>query len=76
VDALDELRALSKPRKGPPCGLLGVHLDGKDWEALQAGLLDPTITAKAITAFLDKRGFAVSFWTVARHRRGECVCPR
>lgn len=76
MDGLEELRALSKPRKGPPCGLLSVHLEGKDWETLQAGLVDPAITAKALTTWLAKRGFTISHWTIQRHRRGECVCPR
>lgn len=74
MDGLEELRALSKPRKGPPCGMTTVHLEGKDWETLHAGLADPAITAKALTAWLAKRGFTVSFWTIGRHRRGECAC--
>lgn len=74
MNSLDELRALSRPRKGPPCGMAAVHLQGDDWETLQVGLADPAITAKALMAWLAKRGFTVSFWTIARHRRGECAC--
>jgi hypothetical protein len=74
MDGLEELRALSKPRKGPPCGMMGAHLEGKDLLTLYAGLADPTITAKALSTWLEKRGFSVSFWTIARHRRGECAC--
>jgi hypothetical protein len=73
---LEELRALSKPRKGPPCGFSAVGLDGAANQALLSGLNDPAITAKAISAFLAKRGIAVSFWTIARHRRAECACAR
>jgi hypothetical protein len=54
--------------------MLAVHLEGKDWEAMHAGLADPAITNKALSTWLEKRGFAVSFWTIARHRRGECAC--
>jgi hypothetical protein len=54
--------------------MAGVHLESADWETLQAGLADPAITAKALTAWLAKRGFSISFWTIARHRRGECAC--
>jgi len=54
--------------------MLAVHLEGKDWEALHAGLADPAITNKALSTWLEKRGFTVSFWTIARHRRGECAC--
>jgi hypothetical protein len=54
--------------------MTSVHLEGDDWETLHKGLADPAITAKALTAWLEKRGFTVSFWTIARHRRGECAC--
>lgn len=74
MDGLEELRALSRPRKGPPCALAGVHLEGKDWDTLQAGLADPAITAKALSSWLGKRGFTINFWTIGRHRRGECAC--
>lgn len=73
---LEELRALSKPRKGPPCGFTAIALEGAANQALLDGLNDPAITAKAISAFLAKRGITVSFWTIARHRRGECACAR
>lgn len=74
MDGLEELRALSKPRKGPPCGMASIHLQGDDLLALHAGLADPAITNKALSTWLEKRGFTVSFWTIARHRRRECAC--
>lgn len=76
MDGLEELRALSKARKGPPCALLSVHLEGKDWDTLQAGLADPAITAKALTSWLAKHGFTISYWTIQRHRRGDCRCAQ
>ena len=76
MDALEELRELSSLRKGPPCQVGTVRLDGEDAAALEVGLVDQTITAKAIAAFLAKRGTKIGYWTIARHRRGDCGCGK
>jgi len=76
ANPFEELQALSKPRKGPPCRMATVSLEGDAQQALLDGLNDPAITAKAISAFLANRGVTVTFWTIARHRRGECACAR
>lgn len=76
MNALDELRAASKPRKGPPCKFTQVKLSAEDGKAIKAGLDDQAITNKAIASFLQKRGIDISHWTVARHRRGECACAK
>jgi hypothetical protein len=76
MDPLQELRDLSTPRKGPPCALTHVDLSGDDLAAFQSGLVDPAITSKAISSFLHKRGININFWTIGRHRRGECGCSK
>jgi hypothetical protein len=56
--------------------MAGVHLQGDDWETMHKGLADPAITGKALSTWLEKRGFTISIWTIARHRRGECACSK
>jgi hypothetical protein len=76
MDPLQELRDLSTPRKGPPCAVSHVALSGADLAAFQSGLIDPAITSKAIASFLQKRDISINFWTIGRHRRGECGCGK
>lgn len=72
---LEELRALSRPRKGPRCGLFGLKLSAADAATLKAAVDDPGISSKVLAGWLGKRGIVVTFWTVARHRRHDCACP-
>jgi hypothetical protein len=76
MKALEELRELSAQRKGPPCQFGTVNLKGEEASALAAGLADQSITSKAISTFLAKRGTAIKPWTVSRHRRGDCGCAK
>jgi hypothetical protein len=75
--ALAELQKMQsfKPR-GAKCtaGLVSRVLEGKDREALLEALADKTIDASTISVWLDRKGHEVRRHTVARHRRGECVC--
>jgi len=76
MKALEELRGLSAQRKGPPCKFESLTLKGEEATALETGLADQSITSKAISTFLAKRGTTIKPWTVARHRRGDCGCAK
>lgn len=76
MNALEELRELSSLRKGPACQFGLVKLDGDEAAALAVGMEDQSITSKAIAAFLAKRGIKIGYWTIARHRRGDCGCGK
>lgn len=75
---VDEMLALSVVNKGPDCavGAAISALNSEEREGLMAALSMPAITAKAIQEWLKRRDLRVPHTTVARHRRGDCKCPK
>lgn len=73
---LGEQIATARARKGPPCAFVVIftNLDEDDSVALQTALDDESIANTTIYRVLTSNGFQVALNTVARHRRGECLC--
>lgn len=51
------------------------RLVGPDRSELIEAMADQMVTAKALSAALAKRGHELSYWSIQRHRRGDCKCP-
>jgi hypothetical protein len=75
---IDEMLALSVVQKGPDCsvGTAMQSLSGEEREGLAKALLVTSITGKAIQEWLKRRNLVVPHTTIARHRRGDCKCPK
>jgi hypothetical protein len=70
--------AAEATRKGPACHTSRIleKLSKADAADLRGALADVMIPATAISRALDKLGHQLSATSLARHRRGECGCPR
>lgn len=73
----DEARQLV-PVKGGTCSLgrLLTEASASDRKEYLDALGDSTIPASAIARALKVRGVNLVEQTIARHRRGDCKCPR
>lgn len=76
-DFTTEVEAASG-RKGPGCtiGLYLRSLGNTAREQVEAALGRPELTTSAISRALRDRGLDASDFTVRRHRRGDCSCPK
>lgn len=74
---LDEIgrQAANNRRTGPACAVATVlgSLEVDDAEDLRKALAGH-YTGSAIGRALRDRGYAVSDYTINRHRRGDCTC--
>lgn len=61
---------------GPRCFFARMTFTDEQSEKLAAAFNHPEVKSSRITAVLRQWGFTVSPFTVARHRRGDCTCPR
>lgn len=73
---LDEMRELAA--KPSPCTVqtIAEQLDADDRADLLTALADPSVPYRAIVEALRARGFKIGGDTVAKHRKGTCVCSR
>ena len=73
---LDSILAHNKVVKGPQCTIATTlaNLPKDDAEALIRVLADPTIRTTAIRRGLAANGINLGDTTIARHRKGECLC--
>lgn len=76
ADALEQFRALQVVNRGPRCGYQLLELSAVDRAALDAALASAAITAKAIQKWCALRDGNWTYFNIARHRRGDCKCPR
>ena len=76
MSLLAEVRA-ETTRKGPTCTvpIVLASLSTEDAADLVAAMSDQTITAAAIERVLRRRSVQLAQGTIARHRRGSCLCP-
>jgi hypothetical protein len=51
-------------------------LEATDHEKVEAAMAEPSIDAMAISRWLQNKGLKCAHSTVARHRKGECLCGR
>lgn len=56
-------------------GLVLPKLGDRDRVALEEAMTDPSVQSSVIARALDRAGYSVRAYTVARHRRRECRCP-
>lgn len=81
---LAELEDDPRGRTGTVCGVVAARatLDDDDRADLDAALvtMDPggiyRYSANRISEAVARRGVDLSEWTIARHRRGGCICGR
>jgi ribosomal protein L12E/L44/L45/RPP1/RPP2 len=75
---LDDIRAHDTSGNRQRCRVQVIlsSIEGDDRDDLVAALKDGMVPATAIAAALQARGHDVNGGSVARHRRGACVCPR
>jgi len=75
---LDDIRAHDTTGNRARCRVQSIlsTVEGEDHDDLMDALKDGMVPATAIAAALQARGYDVNGGSVARHRRGACVCPR
>lgn len=76
-DFLGEVEQAST-NKGPGCGV-GIYLSSLPSVAantIHDAMVRPELTTSAIAKAIKNRGGDVSTYTLRRHRRGECACPK
>lgn len=75
-DPLAEFKELQHVVKGPKCGYKLLEIDEADRVALDAALASASITSKSIEKWCSVRGQTWVYFNIARHRRGDCKCPK
>lgn len=77
-DLADLARPDYRPEKGPACtiGIAFDSLSEADAANLTAALENPHAPSSAIARALASLGHDVRAYTVQRHRRRECRCPK
>jgi len=76
MDELDQFRELQNVIKGPRCGYQLLDVGEADRKALDKALGAAEITSKAIQKWCEARGQTWTYYNIARHRRGDCRCPK
>lgn len=76
MDALGEFRAAHVVLKGPRCQYQLLRISEADRQALDKALATPGITNKGIEKWCAARGQKWVHFNIARHRRGDCRCPK
>ncbi len=73
---LDEIQTENRVRKGPLCTvrLILEDLTAEDVDGLNQAMADLEVKTTAIRRALVARGFQVGDTSIARHRKGECLC--
>jgi hypothetical protein len=75
-DPLAQFRELQDVVKGPRCGYQLLEVSEADRVSLDAALASASITSKAIQKWCELRGHTWTYYNIARHRRGDCKCPK
>ncbi|MGA0069454.1 MAG: hypothetical protein ACO3PB_08375 [Miltoncostaeaceae bacterium] len=74
MSLLEEAAAI-RVRKGPACAIALLKITNPAiGDELDEALASPLITSTALQVALERRGFKLSDYTIARHRRGACQC--
>ena len=76
MDGLDEFLELQNVVKGPRCGYQLLDISEADRQSLDKALDAAAITAKAIQKWCELRGQKWTYYNIARHRRGDCLCRK
>ncbi len=65
-------------RPGPPCsiGLVIAEMSDEQRELMNGALRNQRVRGSDITRALQSNGHAISKWSLAHHRRGDCSCPK
>lgn len=72
-DELEQFRALTG-RGGFRCWYELLKLDQTEINLLDKAMADPTISAKAVSVWLEQRKIRVGHQAVYRHSRRDCGC--
>jgi len=75
-DPLAQFRELQDVVRGPRCGYQLLEVSEADRVSLDAALASASITSKAIQKWCELRGHIWTYYNIARHRRGDCKCPK
>lgn len=74
ADSLADIRALNT-RPGSRCETgVFLRLHPALADTVIEAMADDTIQGKAISRWLANKGITLSFWSINRHRRGDCGC--
>ena len=74
-DDLDQFRVLGV-RRGTKCWYQLLELGAAERDLLDRALQDPTISARAVTKWLEQREVTVNYQSVSRHARRDCGCAK
>jgi hypothetical protein len=75
-DPLSQFRELQNVVKGPRCGYQLLEVSEADRVSLETALASASITSKAIQKWCELRDQKWTYYNIARHRRGDCICQR
>ena len=76
MGGLEEFLELQHVVKGPRCGYQLLDISDPDRQALDKALAAAQVTAKAIQKWCELRGQKWTYYNIARHRRGDCLCQK
>jgi hypothetical protein len=73
LDELLEFRELNAVQ-GAKCWYGQLDIKPADRALLDKAMADPAISARAISLWLENRGFDVKYHSISRHVRKDCRC--
>ena len=73
LDELAEFRDLNTVQ-GAKCWYGQLNIKPADRALLDKAMADPAISGRAISLWLENRGFDVKYHSIARHVRKDCRC--